>query len=193
MPTIKSIVGDVYYDIKHKTDTTNIIMLDRLEVVSEHKGEGVEYCPSNKDILKIVFEYLKLNYDVKNMGFLDFGCGKGRVLLSAQKAGFKKIVGVDFSPELCAIAKKNTEKLKLQNIEVVSHCATTYQIPQDIDVIYLYNPFNGSVMSKVVENIKSRDKKSIVVYVNPTCRDMFRDFNPLFEIPHELLIFESHS
>jgi SAM-dependent methyltransferase len=33
--------------------------------------------------------------------FLDMGCGKGRVLAMAAAYGFKEIIGVDLSPQLC--------------------------------------------------------------------------------------------
>ena len=39
-------------------------------------------------------------------GFVDFGCGKGRVLLLAAGFGFARITGVEFAKELCDIAKE---------------------------------------------------------------------------------------
>jgi tRNA1(Val) A37 N6-methylase TrmN6 len=53
-----------------------------------------------------VFKLLNLP---KNKVIVDIGSGKGRVLLMASEFGFKEARGVEFSLNLCEIAKKNIE------------------------------------------------------------------------------------
>ncbi len=60
--------------------------------------------PANYYLIEKAFEYLK---DEKvNDGLVDFGCGKGRVLVVAAYYGFKSITGIDFSRTLCLKQKQ---------------------------------------------------------------------------------------
>src|SRR6516225_8353137 len=42
--------------------------------------------------------------------FVDIGCGKGRALMVASAFPFRRLVGVEISPELCEIARANTAR-----------------------------------------------------------------------------------
>jgi SAM-dependent methyltransferase len=42
--------------------------------------------------------------------FIDIGCGKGRALLLASKFGFQRILGLELSSRLVAVAKTNISK-----------------------------------------------------------------------------------
>jgi len=48
-----------------------------------------------------------LPHDVSSHSFVDYGSGKGRVLLVASDYAFKKIVGVEFSKVLNDVAVAN--------------------------------------------------------------------------------------
>jgi hypothetical protein len=52
----------------------------------------------------------KLNIDPRNFTFIDFGSGKGRVLLIAAGLPFKAVVGIEFSRELHEIAVQNISR-----------------------------------------------------------------------------------
>lgn len=41
--------------------------------------------------------------------FLDYGSGKGRALIMAAQYPFRRILGVEFSPQLSLIASQNIE------------------------------------------------------------------------------------
>ena len=43
---------------------------------------------------------------------VDYGSGKGRVLVVAAELGIQRIVGIEFSPGLVAIAKCNLERYR---------------------------------------------------------------------------------
>jgi len=49
-----------------------------------------------------------LDVDHANFTFIDFGSGKGRVLLLAARYPFKEVVGIEFSKELNDIALLNS-------------------------------------------------------------------------------------
>jgi SAM-dependent methyltransferase len=89
--------------------------------------------------------------------FLDYGAGKGRVLAAAAAQPFRKVIGVEISGSLVAAARENLACMKdrrAAHIEVL-HCdAAEYAIADDVNVIFLFNPFTGRTMADVVHRIE---------------------------------------
>jgi SAM-dependent methyltransferase len=90
--------------------------------------------------------------------FLDCGSGKGRVVLAAACYTFRRAIGVEISPVLNRIAERNLEsarpRLRCRDIEFVTVDATTYEFPDDVTCVFIYNPFGGAVLAAVVENLR---------------------------------------
>ena len=85
-------------------DTSKLNDLKKLSI----KGNNIHakiYQGANYFLLEKVFSYLQ-NINA-NKNIVDFGCGKGRVLVVAAYYGFNKITGIDFAKELCDEARKN--------------------------------------------------------------------------------------
>ena len=53
----------------------------------------------------------RLDVDHSEFTFVDYGLGKGRVLMLATEYPFKRIVGVEFSESLDRTARQNLTKL----------------------------------------------------------------------------------
>jgi predicted RNA methylase len=103
---------------------------------------------------------------------LDYGCGKGRVLISAASFQYKKIIGVELS-DLISIAENNIDKMKhrkTKNIVLVKCDAQDYRVPSDVNIVYFFNPFKGAVLEHVIRNIyssyKEAPRKIYIVYFN---------------------------
>jgi len=107
--------------------------------------------------------------------FLDFGAGKGRALVVAAMRPFKRVIGVEISRELAALATANLERarrhLVCRDVQVICADATTVQIPDDTTVIFLFNPFHGDVLVQVLLNVRAsvgrRPRHLRFVLVNP--------------------------
>jgi hypothetical protein len=107
--------------------------------------------------------------------FLDYGSGMGRAIISAAKYPFRKIIGVELSPELNRIAddniRKARKKLKCRDIQVITADAAEYLPPADVTFFFFYNPFSEEIMSRVLEKIRLslvRTPRNItLVYVPP--------------------------
>jgi predicted RNA methylase len=105
---------------------------------------------------------------------VDFGCGKGRVLLIAAMRGLKRVAGVEFSEELCSIARENIRRLekktRLCPVEVVCTDASLYEVQADETIFFFFNPFDSAVMNEVIRNIENsfdHDPRRIsIVYIN---------------------------
>jgi tRNA1(Val) A37 N6-methylase TrmN6 len=102
-------------------------------------------------------------------------------LLIAAQFGFKKIVGVEFSGELCKIARDNvivfTRKTNITaQIDVIESDAADFPIAADYDIFFMNNPFDGVVMNRLLENLRhsmAQSPRTIwFIYHNPDHGDI---------------------
>ena len=139
----------------------------------------VGYGPTKIRTLREIFRELPVSFE--NFIFLDLGSGKGRTLLVASEFPFRRIIGVEFSPELHSIAKKNIRAYRstTQKCSVIeSYCcdATLYRMPSENTVLFLYNPFKSPIVSQVLtnlrESLRSHPRQVYLVYHNPVCHEL---------------------
>lgn len=107
--------------------------------------------------------------------FLDYGCGKGRVLLAAARKDYAKVIGVEIAPEMCDIARANLEtereRRRCGAVEVVAADVTEWDVPDDVTVIFMHNPFRGEVfeaaMQRVLASLDRNPRRLRVIYRVP--------------------------
>ncbi|MEP7166238.1 MAG: class I SAM-dependent methyltransferase [Ferruginibacter sp.] len=170
----KEIKGEKQYDIQ----TTGADELHKLEAKGIDISHATIYMPASYDMLEALFAEIK---HLSLSHFLDIGCGKGRVMCVAAHHGFNLVTGIDFSKELCGYAKKNLEMTKKQfpslSYKVINNDAFYYDIPRDVDCIFLFNPFDEMIMSGVIENIETSleefPRDIYILYLNPLHKKQF--------------------
>ncbi len=90
--------------------------------------------------------------------FLDYGCGKGRALVLAATHPFRRVIGVEYSAELCRIAKQQLDrarpKLKCHDVEVVCADACHYEVPPDVTTVFFWNSFTGTILEQTLEKLR---------------------------------------
>lgn len=163
---------------KYGINTTGADELIKLEDMGIDISHATIYMPVSYYLLEEIFNQLP---DSLRKHFLDLGCGKGRALCLAVHAGFKQVTGVDFSKELCNLAITNLALTKQQIPEfefaIINNDAFYFEIPNDVDCIFLFNPFDEIIMSAVVNNIfeslQNNPRKLTIVYVNPLHIEQF--------------------
>jgi SAM-dependent methyltransferase len=148
--------ADHAFDLQAGTDTAGIVRLESLSIESPNRTLGVHYQASEPDSFRRTIAALPLRHE--DFVFVDFGSGKGRALLLASEFPFKRIMGVEFSDELSAIARENvasfaTEAQRCGDIEIVCEDAAEFELPADPLVLYFYNPFHEPVMREVMRRI----------------------------------------
>ena len=107
--------------------------------------------------------------------FIDYGCGKGRAVVVAATHPFRRVIGVEFAPTLAELARTNvvaaTPHLKCNDVEIVTENAMSYVVPDDVNVLFLFNPFSKHVMDAVLQRIHeslSRQPRQLdVFYLQP--------------------------
>jgi len=121
--------------------------------------------------------------------FLDLGCGKGRPLLVATEFGFAAITGVELSPELARMARRNAAIFARRHpertpIRIVTGDALAHPLPREDLAIFLYNPFPRPLIATLVGRIADRQAAGAgmlyVVSYNPVNFDLF-DASPVLE------------
>ena len=164
---------------KYGIETLGVDDLKSSDVRSENKKHAYIYQPASYFLLEKIFDFVDNNFE--KGGFVDYGCGKGRVMAVAAFRGYKKITGVDFSPELCSVAIKNTNKIKpyFPGSDISTLCidAPEYEIQNEDTTFFFFNPFDEVVMLQVVKNILASQKKFpreiVIVYLNPLFKEIF--------------------
>ena len=140
--------------------------------------------PTSPREFKTIME--NLPSDLSGFTFVDFGSGKGRVVLLASRYNFREIVGVEYSEQLHEVAERNIEKFqdldsRCAEISCTRIDASEYELPEGPSVLYLYHPFDEAITSAVVERIRSsyesNPRKLYIVYYYPVFSKLFRELD----------------
>ena len=110
--------------------------------------------------------------------FVDIGCGKGRVVLEAA-AGypFRRCMGVELVPEIYQQAVANIRNAEARHrriqgrVELVNSDIRDFKVPDDVTVVYAFNPFRGSIweasMNALVESYDRAPRRIRLIYAKP--------------------------
>ncbi len=167
------------FDRRHGTDTSGTVAEARLSEDPETVAHAVFYAGSQPSVMRRAFAALP---DVRGATFLDLGCGKGRGLLVASEWPFARIIGIDISAALVDIARRNVAIVERQfpgrpPIELVVGDASRCALPPGDLVIYLYHPFDATLMAGVAAGIEAalaaEPRRLFVVYCNPVAGRCF--------------------
>jgi SAM-dependent methyltransferase len=147
-------LGNSAFDRLFHIDTAGIVGPAELGFGPE---VGNHYVPSNWVNLIGVMRMLRGLHPQRSDGFLDLGCGKGQVIFLAAHFPFGQVHGVDISPELISVARRNLDPgkhhFRCGQVDLVASDATDYVIPSDVTVCYLYHPFPRPVMQQVLAHL----------------------------------------
>lgn len=167
------------FDRRFKIDTGDPVVLDHLNISDEQRTLAVEYVPTSPVRFGPIIANLGIRYD--EYMFIDFGSGKGRVLLLASEFSFRKIVGVELDPTLNAIAAKNIAAFrypsqKCHDIQSICLDVDDYVLPLGPAVLFLFNPFKApllqSVLARLRQSLLDEPRHIVVVYFNPIHRTL---------------------
>lgn len=187
---------DERYDRRYGVKTAGYTHLHELVIDSPNKELGIRYQPTTQK--RMVAMFSNLPPDLSQFSFVDFGSGRGRVLLFASEIRFKQVIGVEFSDELHASAVDNIARArhvrKCPIVQPVLADATKYLLPDGPLVLYFFDPFRDEVMQQVLDNIKcsylSDRRKIYLMYLAPVHESMVLETGvfklvPTPKLPHE--------
>jgi len=112
--------------------------------------------------------------------FLDIGSGMGRLVFQAARDyPFRRVIGVELSEELSTVARgnidRNRHRLQCEDVELVVADVLDYRVPDDVTVVFLYNPFVGDLFAasieKLLASLDRNPRRMRVIYGNPREHD----------------------
>lgn len=177
------------FDRKHGTDTSTRVELSALQIDSDNRDRGVYYQAS--PVLSTQRVLRQLDIDFENFTFIDFGSGKGRIILLASDLPFREVLGVEFSPELHECAQRNISQYcgnSKGRVRSICSDATAFELPATNLVCYFFNPFDSVVLKSVLSNMATSlslaPRKAFIVYHYPQDKNLF-GFAPRFHLLKE--------
>jgi SAM-dependent methyltransferase len=117
--------------------------------------------------------------------FVDLGSGKGKVLLIAGRLPYQRAIGVEIDEDLSRHSQQNVQRaasrLRAQLVESVNASAMDWAIPDEVSVVFMFNPFIGrtfhSAIGNIFESYDRRPRKLHIVYQYPWEHDWLLSTN----------------
>ena len=106
--TLADLAAEWWFDLRRGTETFRPRELDQLQIPADAAADGVQYQGANPRLVRELLSLLPAS--TLSATFVDYGCGKGRVLLLAAEAGFIRLIGVEFAPELATVCEANLRR-----------------------------------------------------------------------------------
>jgi SAM-dependent methyltransferase len=163
-------ISETWYEWRFGIETAAPVFL--LDVGVEN-SQSIDYGPAEYRTLRKVMNTLTIQRgrDV----FLDYGSGKGRVVVFAARYPFRKVIGIEISDQLNDIARENIRRarsrLLCKDIDIVHGDASLYPLPPDVTFLFFYHPFRGETLLKVVETVRKslaeNPRVLTIIYKNP--------------------------
>jgi len=163
------------FDAAHGTDTAGVLVGRELGPGVTSRGHLVIHYETTS-VAAIRMPLDGLTIDFPRFTFVDLGCGKGKPLMVAASYPFRRLIGVDISPVCIRVARRNLarygpERIDPSRVELLVGDAEDFVFPGEPLVVYLYNPFPGAVLERVVAkletSLRERPREVVIVYVNP--------------------------
>ena len=136
--------GDAEYDWDYRVNTTSGAVRWRERLLGVFHSA---YQPTEPAVFHEMLAALRdaATTNFADFTFIDLGSGKGRTLLMASDYPFRRVLGVELLPALNRIAQENLAKYKSKSqkcfsLESICADASTFPLPEEPLVIYLFNP-----------------------------------------------------
>lgn len=172
-PAHPDTAADDDFDRRFGVDTGGVIPQADLDVDDPNWVHGSAYVATSPiDFAEVLAPF---GFDPAKTRFVDLGCGKGRVLMMTAALPFAQVLGVEYSPALSAIARRNLERYRgphrAEAVEVVTADASEFAYPDGDLVVFMYHPFDEVVMQRVIDALRRRQLTSphrlLVLYFKP--------------------------
>lgn len=171
--------ADQAFDRQWGTDTSRQIGMNALDFPVALKNGSFHYQASGAHVLDEAIALAAIN--PADYVFIDYGCGKGRVVLLAAAKPFARAIGVEYSGLLTDIARANsaifTERGGAKvTPEFWQGNAADYAPPEGALFCYLYNSFGAAILHGCLDRLeaaKAQDpsRPILLAYINPQFGD----------------------
>ncbi len=119
--------------------------------------------------------------DLSRFTFVDYGAGKGRVLMMAAQHPFRSVLGVEFAEELhddamMNIAQFPRSQMKCRNVECLLQDAANMEAVNGEAVHYFFDPFErqvfAHVLARIVHSYHAHPRRLYLILVDTDAGDL---------------------
>ncbi|HEY5550980.1 MAG TPA: class I SAM-dependent methyltransferase [Opitutaceae bacterium] len=148
-------VAEEWFDYVSGVDTTGRELLYRADGPPDSNPDYLDYQPTPVRTVRALLN--QLNPHVGSSTFVDFGSGKGRVLLIASQFNFRRVIGVEFDEKLHRTASENIRtfrgRRRCADVTSVLGRAEEFVLPPGDLVLYFFHPFEAAVLERTLQNV----------------------------------------
>jgi len=188
--------AEQWFDCVSGVDTTGRELLYRAEGAPETNPLYLDYQPTPARTVRALLS--QLDGHLGSSTFVDFGSGKGRVLLIASQFNFKRVIGVEFDARLHQTACENIRSFRgrrcCQEVTSVRGRAEEFTIPDGDLVLYFFHPFEAEILERTLENIvrsyRANPRRILLVFFRPAHAALIERFEEFHRIPVKPLPFD---
>lgn len=143
------------FDTFHKVNTR----ASRIDLeLKKSVTRGFWYLPTRPATIRRVLRDMRIA-EYNDTEFVDFGSGKGRVMLLAAEYPFKKIIGVEAARSLHETAQANLQsgarfRRLCAEVECLNVDALDYEFPDANLVLYFFNPFGEEILRPLLLKLR---------------------------------------
>jgi 16S rRNA G966 N2-methylase RsmD len=157
-------------DLRLGVDTRGNLRPAELGIQDPDAGS---YQPSSFRDLRRIMRELAIRPDREVL--VDYGSGKGRVLIEAARHPFRRVLGIEICPQLSEIARtnllRNRHRHRCPEVAVAVADAARFPPPRDATMFFFYNPFWGdclrAVMALIRRSLDEHPRPVTIIYLNP--------------------------
>lgn len=187
------------FDERYGVETSGLIGGGELVSGHEHDVFATAYYGIAPSVLRrslVLWAASEGTGEVERYTFVDVGCGKGRAVMIAAEMPFLEARGVELNPELARVAAKNFAVWDRAGrarcgMRVACQDAAAMELPDGPCLLYLYNPFEETVLRKVLARLDSEAKRTgqrvDVLYQNPQSEGLFMELAGFHEMWREVI------
>lgn len=183
---------DRWFESRETVATHGTLHQDDLSPINPaHAGLSYEYGASPRLILGWILK--GLNEDLSRFSFIDYGSGRGRMLLTAAHWPFRIVHGIEFSSVLHDQATRNIagyprHHLKCKDVKSVCCDVMDYGPPKSDCILYFYNPFEAELLDRVIRKYshgkdEDAERKVIIIYYNSKHRNALHSNERVRSLP----------
>jgi hypothetical protein len=134
--------------------------------------------------LPLIWSIDALGVDPAGYTFIDYGSGRGRILLTAARFPFERIVGIEFSRSLHAEAQQNIAAYPVKffacrNLASNHMNAVDFRPPPGGFIAFFFNPFPLEIVERVASQLevaaRRSERPSFVIFANTKRFELFKD------------------
>lgn len=185
------------FDLRHGVDTSGLIAGTRLASGQANDSHNTAYWGTAPSLLRDTIGHwiptiAATPFPLESYTFIDIGSGKGRVLMLASEYAFQRVVGIELSPRLVAIAQKNlaiwlASPRLCMDITALNADALELPLPDTPTLIYLFHPFDAPVVQLFLDRLHQRSLTRStpidLIYANPQHANLF-EATPNMDLLH---------